>query len=299
MKTKTSYLTLKTEKKVEIVHITDEVERVVRESGVKEGLVLVNPMHITSAVVVNDNESGLHSDYLRILEKLVPYRADYRHNDSGDVMDDDSSMSMLVFDASNTTGQRSRAHLAPDDGSPGRYGDNWGKTRSRSMGKDILFRIRRPEAETGVGQGPRRIARSAATRSIWFLVKTLEDLLSGGRLPTWVFRDAPAVLPQPSPPFEMVRDHVLDKRPEPRTMPPVYRVRQFVDDDIIQNALWHEQQPEIQAYRAAPGTASPPGRVVPDTDLFYLRLEMRVIDGTDPLEQSGHQRLYHPFPGES
>jgi secondary thiamine-phosphate synthase enzyme len=57
---------------------------VVRESGVKEGLVLVNPMHITAAVVVNDNESGLHSDYLRILEKLVPYNADYRHNDTGE-----------------------------------------------------------------------------------------------------------------------------------------------------------------------------------------------------------------------
>ena len=84
MKTRTEYLTLRTEKKIEIVRITDKIGQVVRESGVKEGIVLVNPMHITAAVVVNDNESGLHSDYLRILEKLVPYQADYRHNDTGE-----------------------------------------------------------------------------------------------------------------------------------------------------------------------------------------------------------------------
>lgn len=84
MKTRTSYLKLKTQKKIDIVRITGEVSRVVGESGVKEGLVLVNPMHITAAVVVNDDEKGLHSDYLRILERLVPYGADYRHNDTGE-----------------------------------------------------------------------------------------------------------------------------------------------------------------------------------------------------------------------
>lgn len=84
MKSKTEYLQLRTDKKIDIVRITDEVQRVVTDSGVKDGLVLVNPMHITAAVVVNDNESGLHSDYLRILDKLVPYKADYRHNDTGE-----------------------------------------------------------------------------------------------------------------------------------------------------------------------------------------------------------------------
>jgi secondary thiamine-phosphate synthase enzyme len=84
MKSKTEYIRLRTDKKIQIVRITGEVRKVVRESGVREGLALVNPMHITAAVVVNDNESGLHSDYLRILEKLVPYRGDYRHNDTGE-----------------------------------------------------------------------------------------------------------------------------------------------------------------------------------------------------------------------
>ena len=84
MKSKTEYLTFKTEKKIDIVRITDQVGLVISASGVKDGFVLVNPMHITAAVLVNDNESGLHSDYIRVLEKLVPYNADYRHNDSGE-----------------------------------------------------------------------------------------------------------------------------------------------------------------------------------------------------------------------
>ena len=65
---------METEKKIQIVRITDEVAGAVKDSGVKEGLILVNPMHITAAVVVNDNESGLHSDYLKVLEKLVGER---------------------------------------------------------------------------------------------------------------------------------------------------------------------------------------------------------------------------------
>ena len=60
------------------------VQDAINESKIKEGLVLVNPMHITAAVIVNDNESGLHSDYQKVLERLVPYKADYRHNDTGE-----------------------------------------------------------------------------------------------------------------------------------------------------------------------------------------------------------------------
>lgn len=84
MKSLTEHIHLRTEKKIQIVRITGKVQEIVRRSGIKDGLVLLNPMHITAAVVVNDNESGLHSDYLRILEKLVPYRDDYRHNDTGE-----------------------------------------------------------------------------------------------------------------------------------------------------------------------------------------------------------------------
>ncbi|MBU0569301.1 secondary thiamine-phosphate synthase enzyme YjbQ [Patescibacteria group bacterium] len=81
MKSKTEYLHLKTDKPIEIVNITSEVERVVRESGIEEGLCLVNSMHITSSVFINDEESGLKEDFVKWLEKLVPNNVEkYKHN---------------------------------------------------------------------------------------------------------------------------------------------------------------------------------------------------------------------------
>lgn len=66
----------------QMVHITPEIQNCVRESGVKEGMVLVNAMHITASVFINDNESGLHADYERWLEKLAPEKPydQYDHN---------------------------------------------------------------------------------------------------------------------------------------------------------------------------------------------------------------------------
>ena len=68
------------------VNITPEVERIVRESGIEEGLVLVNAMHISASVFINDDESGLHHDYDAWLEKLAPHAptSQYRHNDTGE-----------------------------------------------------------------------------------------------------------------------------------------------------------------------------------------------------------------------
>jgi secondary thiamine-phosphate synthase enzyme len=69
-----------------LVNITPEVEACITESGVKEGLVLVNAMHITASVFINDDESGLHDDYEKWLEKLAPHApiSQYRHNDTGE-----------------------------------------------------------------------------------------------------------------------------------------------------------------------------------------------------------------------
>ncbi len=66
----------------QIISIQRQVEDLVRESGVQEGLVLVNAMHITASVFINDNESGLHSDYEKWLEKLAPEKphSQYAHN---------------------------------------------------------------------------------------------------------------------------------------------------------------------------------------------------------------------------
>lgn len=68
------------------VNITHEVETAVHESGIKEGFVLVNAMHISASVFINDDESGLHQDYEKWLEKLAPHEpvSQYRHNDTGE-----------------------------------------------------------------------------------------------------------------------------------------------------------------------------------------------------------------------
>ena len=68
------------------VNITPEVRDCVRQSGISEGLVLVNAMHITASVFINDDEHGLHQDYDKWLEKLAPHEpiAQYRHNDTGE-----------------------------------------------------------------------------------------------------------------------------------------------------------------------------------------------------------------------
>ncbi len=68
------------------VNITHDVEQALQESGIKEGLCLVNAMHITASVFINDDESGLHHDYERWLEKIAPHEPvnGYRHNDTGE-----------------------------------------------------------------------------------------------------------------------------------------------------------------------------------------------------------------------
>jgi secondary thiamine-phosphate synthase enzyme len=68
------------------VNITDDVDSLLKESGIKEGLCLVNAMHISASVFINDDERGLHKDYEKWLEKLAPEKPyeQYRHNDTGE-----------------------------------------------------------------------------------------------------------------------------------------------------------------------------------------------------------------------
>ena len=86
MKSLTEYLTFKTKSRREFVNITSDVEKLVVKSGIKEGLCLVNAMHITASVFINENESGLHHDYEKWLEELAPHEPidHYRHNDTGE-----------------------------------------------------------------------------------------------------------------------------------------------------------------------------------------------------------------------
>lgn len=68
----------------QFINITPQIEAAVKKSGVKEGLCLVNPMHITASVYINDDESGLLDDYEAFLERLVPQAGGYRHNLTGE-----------------------------------------------------------------------------------------------------------------------------------------------------------------------------------------------------------------------
>lgn len=85
MKSYTDYLYFNTAKKQEFINITDQVEGALLKSGIKEGLCLVNPMHITASVFINDDEGGLHKDFSVWLEKLAPFGKDkYQHNLTGE-----------------------------------------------------------------------------------------------------------------------------------------------------------------------------------------------------------------------
>jgi secondary thiamine-phosphate synthase enzyme len=86
MKSLTEHLWFETKERVEFINITPKVEELVRKSGVQEGMVLVNAMHITASVFVNDDERGLHNDFKRFLDGLCPYEptSQWRHNDTGE-----------------------------------------------------------------------------------------------------------------------------------------------------------------------------------------------------------------------
>jgi secondary thiamine-phosphate synthase enzyme len=85
MRAYTSYLWFNTQERQAFLNITGQVDNAVKESKVKEGLCLVNAMHITSSIFINDDESGLHRDFAQWLEKLAPFGKDkYQHNQTGE-----------------------------------------------------------------------------------------------------------------------------------------------------------------------------------------------------------------------
>ena len=85
MKSYREYLWMNTKKRREYINVTPQVEEIVRNSGVKEGLVLVNAMHITASCYINDDEPGLIQDFDEFLEKTVPYDVKkYRHHQTGE-----------------------------------------------------------------------------------------------------------------------------------------------------------------------------------------------------------------------
>lgn len=85
MKSHTEYLIFKTKNKREYINITPQVEDAVKKSGVKEGMALINPMHITASCYINDDESGLIRDFDEFLETIAPYDLNkYKHHQTGE-----------------------------------------------------------------------------------------------------------------------------------------------------------------------------------------------------------------------
>ena len=86
MKSYKKELNFNTTERIEFINITTEVNRSLMESGIKEGLCLVNAMHITASVFINDDESGLHADYEKFLELIAPHEpvSAYQHNRTGE-----------------------------------------------------------------------------------------------------------------------------------------------------------------------------------------------------------------------
>lgn len=96
MKFHTEYITLHTKTKRAYVRITPQVEAALKNSGIKDGMILVSAMHITAGVYVNDNETGLIEDIDQWLEKLAPFNPHYRHHQTGEDNGDAHLKSLLV-----------------------------------------------------------------------------------------------------------------------------------------------------------------------------------------------------------
>jgi secondary thiamine-phosphate synthase enzyme len=96
MKTFTEYLWFNTAKRREYINITNQVEEVLKKSGIKEGMILVSAMHITAGVYVNDAESGLIQDIDEWLEHLAPFKENYRHHRTGEDNGDAHLKSLLI-----------------------------------------------------------------------------------------------------------------------------------------------------------------------------------------------------------
>jgi len=96
MKSHTGYLTFNTKKHREFINITQDVEKFLKESGIKEGFLLVSAMHITAGIFVNDNEPGLWGDIEEMLERLAPSGVDYGHHRTGEDNGDAHLKNLLI-----------------------------------------------------------------------------------------------------------------------------------------------------------------------------------------------------------
>ena len=96
MRSHTEYLWFNTKTHRDYINITPEIERILKKSGIREGMILVSAMHITAGVYVNDAESGLIQDIDQWLEHLAPFNPDYKHHRTGETNGDSHLKSLIV-----------------------------------------------------------------------------------------------------------------------------------------------------------------------------------------------------------
>jgi secondary thiamine-phosphate synthase enzyme len=96
MKFHTEYLSFRTKRHREYINITPQVQSALGKSGIRDGMILVSAMHITAGVYVNDAEDGLIADIDEWLERLAPYRDDYRHHRTGETNGDSHLKSLII-----------------------------------------------------------------------------------------------------------------------------------------------------------------------------------------------------------
>ena len=113
MKTLTEYLWFQTQSRRDLVNITDTVAQLVKKSGVQEGLCLVSAMHITASIWVNDDEEGLWDDFWKLLERLAPAGAEYRHHLTGEDNGDAHLKRTLVGHQATLPITKGRLDLGP------------------------------------------------------------------------------------------------------------------------------------------------------------------------------------------
>ena len=135
MKSYTDYLWFNTAHRREYINITPQVERAVKKSGIREGLVLVSAMHITASVYVNDDESGLINDIDEWLEGLAPSDKDYRHHRTGEVNGDAHLKNLIMHHQVILPVTNGRLDLGPWQ--QVFYGEFDGKRRKRVVIKII------------------------------------------------------------------------------------------------------------------------------------------------------------------
>ncbi len=172
MKSHTEYLTLNIPSQMAFRNITPQVEEAIRQSGVEEGLVLVNSMHITASVFINDDERGLHHDFGKWLEELAPFNPSpdvYHHNRTGE--------------------DNADAHLKRQImGREVVVADHEGATGLRPVGADLLRRVRRAAAQAGAGQGHRGVRTVSPRKPAIVTVPAASFLAPPRQAAGWVRR---------------------------------------------------------------------------------------------------------------